>query len=331
MSQSDAASPGKEREGLALMVLSVFLFSLNVLVLRAIALRWPGADGIMASFYRGWVGLIVVVLMYRDRGLEPRRLFNRPLVVLRGAVGAAGIVAFYVTIEHLGAGRATILNLTYPAFGALMAVVWLGEKLRLSQVLWMAGAFGGLCVFFADSLRGGDFGRFDLIGLFGAVVAGAAVVIIRLLRHTEHPSTVYASQCVWSLGVALPFCAGSIFRIPWQGAVGLVVASVLVALAQLAMTRAFHTLSVARGSSIQMGAPVLVALGGVAWFGERFTALEIAGGVGTLVATWMAVRPQPVAAVSVDRPVDRAAVGLGEKAVGGGEAAAAAKETDRER
>lgn len=281
--------PYAERRSLLLMVASVLFFAANVLVLRAISLKEPLADGYVASVFRGWVGLMVVLVMYRGRGFEPRRLVQRPLLLLRGLVGAAGILLFYVTIEHLGAGRAVIINLTYPVFGALMAAWWLRERIRKAALGWMVVALMGLGVFFAEGWGGAGLTRYEFLGLLGAVVAGGAVVLIRMLSHVEHPSTIYGSQCVWSIVVAMPLAGKKLWALSGEVMVGLVVASVMVAVGQLALTRSFRDLSVAKGSSIQMLLPVATALGGALFFGERYVVTEIMGALVTLVATWAVI------------------------------------------
>ncbi|MCC6232625.1 MAG: DMT family transporter [Verrucomicrobiales bacterium] len=280
-----------EKRGVFLMLVSVVFFAANVLVLRAVSLRVPEADGYAASVFRGWVGLLVVVVVYRGRGFEPWRLVQRPLLLARGLVGAAGILLFYVTIEHLGAGRAVILNLTYPIFGAGMAAVWLREGVTARALVWMGVALVGLGVFFADGLAAGTgVTRYEVLALLGALVAGAAVVLIRLLSRTEHAATIYASQCVWSFLVALPLAGGAVWSLPLWVMGTLVAASLLVTVGQLALTRAFRDLSVAKGSSIQMLLPLATGLGGVAFFGERYVWTELAGALVTLGATWAVVR-----------------------------------------
>ncbi len=59
-------------------------------------------------------------------------------------------------------------------------------------------------------------------------------------------------------------------------------AAVLVSIAQLAMTHAFRSLSVARGSAIQMLLPLLTTVGGMAFFEEHLEPLEIAAALLTL-------------------------------------------------
>ena len=77
---------------------------------------------------RGAFGLGVVALCYGfGRGFEPKRLIGSRLVMIRGVVGSIGILCFYISVTQLGAARAVVLNLTYPAFATIIAALWLKE------------------------------------------------------------------------------------------------------------------------------------------------------------------------------------------------------------
>ncbi len=278
-----------DRRSVMLMLGSVVLFAANTLLIRAVALHTPAASGWVATFFRGSVGLLVVFALFGGgRGLDPKKLFTGRLITIRGIVGALSIVAYYVTVVKLGAGRAVILNLTYPVFGSVIAAIWLKEKLSRSAMSWMLVGFCGLVVFLS---KDGQFPRpsgYDFLALAGACGAGWVVVIIRRLRHEEHPATIYASQAFYSLAIAAPTVV-KIPTLPASAWLGLVAGAIIVTIAQLIMTRAYQFMSVSRGSSLQMLLPLFTALGGFLFFGEIFHPLEIAGGLLTLLATWRVV------------------------------------------
>lgn len=278
-----------DRRSVMLMLGSVVLFAANTLLVRAISLHTPAADGWIATIFRGGVGLLVVFALYgRGRGLEPQRLLRGKLITARGIIGALSIVAFYVTIVKLGAARAVILNLTYPMFASVIAAIWLKEKLTRTAMLWMVVGFAGLVIFLSDDGQLLRPSPYDLLALAGAFGAGWVVVIIRRLRHDEHPATIYASQALYSVILASPAVV-KIPTLPASAWIGLVIGAVLVTIAQLIMTRAYQFMSVARGSSLQMLLPLATAVGGYFFFGETFHPLEIAGALLTLLATWRVV------------------------------------------
>ena len=284
---SDDAS--LDRRSVLLMLASVILFAVNTLIIRGVALHSPAVDGWLATALRGGVGLMVVFALFgMGRGLDVKRVFRGRLITMRGVVGAFGILAFYISVVKMGAARAVIINLTYPMFASIIAVFWLKEKLSRAAIVWMGVGFCGLVVFLNG---GGHFlwpTAYDLLALAGAVGAGWVVVVIRRLRHEEHPATIYASQAFYSFAIAAPVTGGlpALPAVAWWG---LAAAAVLVTAGQLVMTRAYQQMSVARGSALQMLLPLMTALGGYLFFEETFKSLEIVGAAVTLLATWRVV------------------------------------------
>lgn len=283
-----------EKTGIGLMLGSVVAFAANTLLIRGLSIAVPAADGWVASLFRGLVGLAVVALFFTRKGFQPTHLFTNPLLVARGLLGGFGILAFYLTVVHLGAGRAVIINLSYPIFGCLFASLWLKESLPVRSWSWMIAGFAGLLVFLGGGLHFA-IGKYDLLALAGAIAAGGVITLIRQLRHTEHTATIYASQCLASAIFAVGPAAMPSISLPTWALALMIFASVLVAAAQLAMTHAYRTLSVARGSSIQMLLPIVTAIGGWLFFNETFTATEIAGAALTLVATWQVITAPKIA------------------------------------
>ena len=278
-----------DRRSVMLMLGSVVLFAANTLLIRAVALHTPAADGWVAILFRGAVGLAVVYALFgRGRGLDLKRMFSGRLISIRGVVGALSTVAFYITIIHLGAGRAVILNLTYPIFASVIAAFWLKEKLSRPAMVWMLVGFCGLVVFLSDDGQLVRPSAYDLLALAGAVGSGWVVVIIRRLRHEEHPATIYASQAFYGLAIAAP-AAVKLPQLPPSVWLWLTVGAVIVTVAQLIMTRAYQFMSVSRGSSLQMLLPLATAMGGCVFFDESFHLVEILGGLLTLLATWRVV------------------------------------------
>ena len=282
MKPPDAPDP----RGLLLMLLSVFLFAANTLLLRALSLHLPAADGWTGLLYRGAIGMLMVAALYGfGRGLSWKALVGSKLVALRGLVGAFSTAAFYLTIAELGASRSVILNLTYPIFATLIAAWWLKEEISRTALLWMFAGFAGLAIF-AGGDAGHSFSKWDCLGLAGALGSGVVVVLIRKLRASEHAGTIYGSLCFYCILFALPLRAHTLGELPAAGHGALLAAAIIVGISQLVMTNAYRTLPVSRGSSVQMLLPLVTAAGAFVLFGERFTALELTGAALTLFATW---------------------------------------------
>ncbi|MDP0491086.1 MAG: DMT family transporter [Verrucomicrobiota bacterium JB023] len=277
--------PVSQRKGLVLMVFSVLLFSANVLIIRGAGLN-ANVDGWMASFTRGVFGFVFVIALYaRGRGLELSHL-HKPRLIQRGLLGVTGITILYFTIIHLGAGRALVLNLTYPIFSTLIAALVLRETVRPRTIAFMVLSLLGLILFFSNSFASATLSPYDLLGILGAIVAGATVVSIRDLTRTESAATIYSAQCVASIILTAPLAWPSFSGTSPMTWGILAAGAFIVAGGQLLMTRGFHHLPVARGSAMQMLIPPVTALGGWVLFRESFSLSEIIGATITLFATW---------------------------------------------
>ena len=273
------------------MLISIVFFALNIFVVRALALAYPGCTGWQATLFRGLAGIIFVAFFYGfGRGVQWKPLFKSPLMVLRGILGAGGILIFYITMIELGAARAMVLNITYPIFGTLMAAFFLKERLSAPRLFWIITGFIGLAIFLSEKTSQEGFNLYDLLALVGALLAAGVVVLIRKLNRTEHGSTIYASQCLYSLLLVIPFAAPHSGEIPALGLLGLFVAGLIVTGGQLTMTFAYRHLDVSKGSSLQMLLPIVTAAGAWALFGESLGPIEILGASLTLGATYMVNR-----------------------------------------
>ena len=265
------------RRGLGLMAGSAAAFVANALLIRALGAGFA-VDSWLLSTVRFAVGLVVLLLFFRSGGrFRFGHLYRNPQLVLRGIVGGIGVYLYYLTIVHLGAGRATFISNTYVAIAGLMAVVFLREPLTPALAAGSVISLGGLVLLTSVDLGSTATGFYDLLAVLGAVSSAVVVVTIRQLHRTEHTATIFGALCLYGLLFCLVPTAAR-FEAPGAAAWALLVASALCASAgQLLMTRAYRDLPVARGSLLQMLVPLGIAAGGAAFFGERFTARELAG------------------------------------------------------
>jgi drug/metabolite transporter (DMT)-like permease len=194
------------------MLLSLLFFAANVLLLRGLAIHVPGADGWAGILFRGAVGLgLLLALFGGSRGLDLRTIFTRRKMAARGIVGALSTLLFYITIVHLGASRAIVINLTYPLFGVIIASFWLKESLTMRVGFWILAGFAGLVLFFSDGAFARGLSAYDLVAVLSAAGSGVAVVLIRGLSSSHHPSTIYGSQCVFAILLTVPVAGPAIF------------------------------------------------------------------------------------------------------------------------
>ena len=113
---------------LAVLALCSLLFGLMAVVAKAAAARLPGPQ---VAFVRFLFGLAACGSISIRRPLRARNVVG---LVLRGLFGGAAVLCYFLTIEHLPVGIATLLNYTAPVFTAVWAALFLREPLDASSV-----------------------------------------------------------------------------------------------------------------------------------------------------------------------------------------------------
>lgn len=120
-------------------------------------------------------------------------------------------------------------------------------------------------------------GVYDLLAMVTALLSAYVVVTIRQLHATEHTSTIFSAQCAYGLLVCAVPAILTYQPLPAPTRLIILGASVTAGIGQLTMTRAFRDMPVAEGSLLQMLVPLGIALGGMAFFHERFAVHEAIG------------------------------------------------------
>lgn len=279
------------RRGTIWMLVSLACFCSNSLLLKYFA-AGRHIDPWVSMAFRFSIGLTMTWIVFSRGGtLKIARSFRSSLLASRGIMGGLGTAAYYCSIHPLGAGKATLIGNTWCVFAAIMATFALGERLSFPKKIGIGIALGGLALL--TGLTPGtfdSFGHWEQIALGGALLAAAVVVVIRQLTATESSATIFASQCVYGLLIALPF---AILHAPHLGAVDvllLIVAALCAAVGQLAMTEGFRFLTVAAGGAFQITLPVVISLASIGLFDEPFSLRQAIGAVLILAGSYLTVR-----------------------------------------
>jgi drug/metabolite transporter (DMT)-like permease len=267
------------RKGMLWMLLSLVSFSSNALLIKHCSSD-RHIDPWLTMACRFAVGLTVTGILFGHTGaLRIHRIFLSRLLASRGVMGALGTAAYYFSIGPLGAGKATLIGNTWTAWSAILAAAVLHERLGLVKSLGIAVAIFGLLLLTGispESLM--QDGKWELLSLCGAVLSAFAIVVIRQLTGTETSATIFASQCVYGLLLALPFAAPHFARLSLADYLVVLTAGLCASIGQLAMTEGFRFLTVASGGAYQMAVPLLISVGGVFFFNEHFTWSQAIGG-----------------------------------------------------
>lgn len=189
-----------DRAGLLFALAGFCTLSLGDAIIKGMAGEWP-APAMAATRYV--VGtLVLAVLMVRHEGFASLALPKSGLQWLRGVAISMSAVGMFLAVWIMPLAEATAIMFMQPMITAVLAMVFLGERARLSTWAATLVAFGGVFIVLRPSFDHAGWGA--LLPLVGAT--GMAIVII--LNRKVHGSASVLAMQYWMSVTAMIFLIG---------------------------------------------------------------------------------------------------------------------------
>lgn len=281
--------PSAKAKGVACMVASAFGFALMAFFVRLCDDYGGGVSCFQKSFFRNVVAFAValpVFLRSRRGGRAPAwpGLRASGLLLLRSALGTAGLFANFYALGLIPIAESQALNKTAPFFTLLFAWAFLREKATLRQVGTLAIAFAGV-VLVAKPGFAGEAAVPLALGLLGGVCAGAAYTCVRSLRKQGvDPALIVLVFSVFSCLASLPFAVLSFDPMTPAQVLILVGAGCGAALGQFGITLAYGYAPPGEIAVYDYSNILFTAVFGYAFFSQMPDALSLAGFAAILAA-----------------------------------------------
>jgi drug/metabolite transporter (DMT)-like permease len=231
----------------------------------------PYFSGAELSMYRSLFALVAIggfVMMRKQTLATPFRSGH----FWRGLMGTISLIGYFYTMTQLPLATAIMLNYTSPLWLTVLSTLLLGERFRPILLVAMLMGLVGVAMllrptFSDDNIHAG------LIGLASGFFAACAYVNVKKLGDAGEPEW----RVVFYFGLA-GTVGSAIVQLFWKGEFApvtitslwpLLAMGLAATLAQLAMTRAYHS-----GSTLVVGAfaystVVFAAIFGWVFFDEK--------------------------------------------------------------
>lgn len=291
---------------LAAVLSAVFMGTIGTISLYA------GVSAETVTFYRLFIGAILVGVLLLASGQKHRILVWPGLRVLITGVFLAGFVVFYVmSMNHIPMATAVMLIYLAPVTASVVAHFFMGERLSAAAVGLIGFALCGFAMMmeFRFDLSGREG---EALGFFYGLCAmfcyAAFILINRLIEERIHVLTRSGYQMLAGALCMLPLMlqqgdsiSGSQWG--WLLAAGVVPGFLAIVFAVIAL----RSLPAATFGTLAYLEPITVVVLGWVLFGQTLTPLQLSGCVLIMasgVAMAMLSRPQARAAGAAQLQAD---------------------------
>ncbi|EFK06104.1 putative membrane protein [delta proteobacterium NaphS2] len=255
--------------GVSLLLMASLMFTAISLIVKITASTLGPWE---IGFARFLFGLIFTLLAARawKRFIWGQ---HRLLLIVRGIVSTISFVCLVSSIQMVPLSQATVLFFLFPMFAAIHGL-WLNrDPVPFMDWVFILGGFcGALLVSWSGALSNG-FEPGHLVALCGAMTAGLALAMVRKLRTTNNPFTLYFYFCL----IGTPCCLAPILRnhqwhlpslVPMAA---LFVTAILGLAAQLMMNEGVKDVPAHTGGMLLSTQVIFASFAGVVFLGEAMT------------------------------------------------------------
>mgnify|MGYP001071947593 CR=1 FL=1 len=209
---------------------------------------------------------------------------NKLLLMARVTVGALALICVYFAVTTLPLAEAAILQYTYPAFTAVLALLFLKERVQRATMLCIALSLLGLTVMVKPDLLTGTPSDLDLpllsvmAALMGAFGSAVAYVLVRKLSQNEDSSVIIFYFPLIALPTAV-LLLGDDFVMPGFEALGLLIlVGVFTQVGQVGLTKAMAVEKAGKATAYSYVQVIFAAILGLIFFNEMPTVWTLLGG-----------------------------------------------------
>ena len=186
-----------DRAGLLFALAGFVLLSIGDTIVKSMADEWTPTAVAAFRYTLGAVALSSLLLA--REGTAPLKSIPRPLVqAIRGLGVGIATLAFFGSVWLMPLADAVAITFTQPMITALLASIFLGERLRASTIAATVVAFVGVLIILRP-----NFAEIGWAALLPLVCAFGMAMLMTANRAAAGAGTVLAAQAYVAIGAAV--------------------------------------------------------------------------------------------------------------------------------
>jgi len=227
--------------------------------------------------------LVMLPFMFALGGWRDIRLHWWKIAFIGIVNTAVPFVLFNYSSLYLEAGINAILNATAPMFGALVALLWLGDKLKASSVFGLFVGFLGVVVLSAHKVGEGEVSIVPILTACTATTCyGIAACAMKKWLAGVRPLVVATGSQIFASIALLPFSLATLpatmpSGIAWLNAIALAVGG--TGIAYILYFQLIASVGPAKAITVGYLVPLFGIVWGILFLSETLSLQTMTGGV----------------------------------------------------
>ena len=265
---------------LRFMLLSALSFALMTACVKLVSTHNIPVFEIVAA--RGLVSLIISYIDIKRKKI-PVWGNNKILLISRGVVGTLALLCVYYAVTTLPLVEATLLQYLYPVFTAILAFLFLKERIQRSTLICILLCLLGLFAMVKPNLSVTSdvvlpwFSVF--IALLGALGSATAYVIVKRLSKCEDSSVIIFYFPLIALPLSIILLGDNFVMPDTEALILLLFVGIFTQMGQVGLTKAMQTEVAAKVSAFSYVQIVFSTILGVIIFNEIPSFWTLIGGM----------------------------------------------------
>lgn len=231
---------------------------------------------------RAIVSLVISYVDVKRKGI-PVWGKRKGLLFARGFIGTLALLCVYYAVSTLPLALATILQYINPVFIAVIAFIFLRERLSRATILCIILSLTGLIVIVSPNLSFSAATDVPLISigiaLLGALGSSIAYTIVKRLSNVEDSSVIIFYFPLIALPVSAVLMLHSFVLPDLKTLFFMILVGIFTQMGQVGITKAMQTESASKASAYSYIQVIFAMLLGWAMFNNIPTLWTLAGGV----------------------------------------------------
>ncbi len=264
-----------------------------------VVIRLSGLDVHILIFLSSIISVIIVALLFLKKNLRthiPKKGRLIPLIIL-GPLSLINSYSFFYSYKNTSVANAVLTHYTAPLFVALLAPLFLKERLSLRIAIALIISMTGLWIMFNMStgqlislILAGDRNTKGIIaGLFSGIAYAFIVITFRVFSQSYHPLTLTFSQNIIIAIILLPF--SGINEGVVQGLWAVIIMGIVHStIAPVLYFRGIRTVSANRAAILGYLEPVFAILLGFIFLDEVISIKTFIGGSMIILSGYITMR-----------------------------------------